>query len=61
MCSSDLDLEHHLEHLTLDIPETDIDEIRLRLQKYVIGVLGTFRRFLCRVAWAVVSYPDHHQ
>ena len=25
------DLEHHLEHLTLDIPETDIDEIPLRL------------------------------
>ena len=42
------DLEHHLERLTLDIPETDIDDIPLRLQRYVIGVPGPFRRFLCR-------------
>ena len=55
------DLEHHLERLTLDIPETDIDEIPLILQRYVIGVPGPFRRFLCRVARAVVSYRDHHQ
>ena len=55
------DLEHHLERLTLDIPETSIDEIPLRLQRYVIGVPGPFRRFLCRVARAVVSYRDHHQ
>ena len=55
------DLEHHLEHLTLDIPETSIDDIPLRLQRYVIGVPGPFRRFLCRVARAVVSYRDHHQ
>ena len=54
------DLEHHLERLTLDIPETSIDDIPLRLQRYVIGVLGPFRRFLCRVARAVVSYHDHH-
>ena len=55
------DLEHHLECLTLDIPETNIDDIPLRLQRYVIGVPGPFRRFLCRVARAVVSYRDHHQ
>ena len=55
------DLEHHLEHLTLDIPETDIDDIPLRLQRYVIGVPRPFRRFLCRVAREVVSYRDHHQ
>ena len=55
------DLEHHLEHLTLDIPEMSIDDIPLRLQRYVIGVPGPFRRFLCRVAQAVVSYRDHHQ
>ena len=55
------DLEHHLERLTLDILEMDIDEIPLRLQRYVIGVPGPFRRLLCRVARAVVSYHDHHQ
>ena len=55
------DLEHHLECLTLAILETSIDDIPLMLQRYVIGVPGPFRRFLCRVARAVVSYRDHHQ
>ena len=55
------DLEHHLEHLNLDIPETSIDDIPLRLQRYVIGVPGPFRRFLYRVVREVVSYRDHHQ
>ena len=54
-------LENHLEHLTVDILETSIDGIPLRLQRYVIGVLGPLRRFLCRVAQAMVSYRDHHQ
>jgi len=53
-------LENHLESLTTDIRETSIDDIPLRLQRYVIGVPGPFRRFLCRVARAVVSYHDHH-
>ena len=44
------DLEHHLERLTIDIPETTIDDIPLCLQRYVIGVLGPFMRFLTRVA-----------
>ena len=55
------DLEHHLERLTLNIPEASIDDIPLRLQRYVIGVPGPFRRFLCRVARVVVSSRDHHQ
>ena len=55
------ELESHLEHLAGDIPETGIDDIPLRLQRYVIGVLGPFRRFLCKVARTVVSYRDHHQ
>ena len=55
------ELESHLERLTADIPETSIDDIPLRLQRYVIGVPGPFRSFLCRVARAVVSYRDHHQ
>lgn len=44
----------------MDIPKTTIDDIPLRLQRYVIGVLGPFRRFLTRVARAVVYYHDHH-
>lgn len=55
------ELENHLEHLTADISETSIDNIPRRLQRYVIGVPGPFRRFLCRVAQAMVSYHDHHQ
>ena len=55
------ELEGHLERLTGDIPETTIDDIPRRLQRYVIGVPGPFRRFLCKVARAVVSYRDHHQ
>ena len=55
------ELEHDLERLTADIPETSLDDVPIRLQRYVVGVLGPFRRFLLRVARAVVSYRDHHQ
>ena len=55
------ELENHLERLTVDIPETSIDDIPLRLQNYVIGVPGPFKGFPCRVARTVVSYRDHHQ
>ena len=54
------ELEGHLERLTGDIPETTIDDIPRRLQCYVIGVPGPFRRFVCKVARAMVSYIDHH-
>ena len=55
------ELEQDLERLTTDIPETTIDDIPIRLQRYVVAVPGPFRRFLCRVAHAVVSYRQHHQ
>ena len=55
------ELEGHLGRLTGDIPKTSIDDIPRRLQRYVIGVPRPFRRFLCKVARAVVSYRDHHQ
>ena len=45
------ELESHLERLTGDIPETSIDDIPRRLQRYVIGVprpLGG-----CFVRWPV--------
>ena len=54
-------LEHDLERLTADIPETALDDVPIRLQRYVVAVPGPFRRFLLRVARAVVSYRDHHQ
>ena len=55
------ELEHDLEHLTADIPETTMDDIPIRLQRFVVAVPGPFRRFLCKVARAVVSYREHHQ
>ena len=55
------ELEQDLERLMADIPETTIDDIPIRLQRYVVAVPGPFRRFLCRVARAVVSYREHHQ
>ena len=56
-----VELENDLERLTADIPETTIDDIPIRFQRYVVGVPRPFRRFLCRVARVVVSYRDHHQ
>ena len=55
------ELEQDLERLTVGILETTIDVIPIRLQRYVVAVPGPFRRFLCRVARAVVSYREHHQ
>ena len=54
-------LEQDLERLTMDIPETTIDDIPIRLQRYVVAVPGPFRRFLCKVAHAVVLYREHQQ
>lgn len=56
-----IELEHDLERLTADIPETTLDDIPIRLQRHVVAVPGQIRRFLCKVARAVVSYRDHHQ
>ena len=55
------ELEQDLERLTVDIPKTTIDDIPIRHQRYVVAVPGPFRRFLCKVARAVVSYREHHQ
>ena len=55
------ELEQDLERLTPDMPETTIDDIPIRLQRYVVAVPGPFRRFLRKVARAVVSYREHHQ
>ena len=54
------ELEENLERLTLDIPDTSIDDLPLRYQRPTVGVLGRFSRLLCRVAWAVMCYHEHH-
>ena len=48
------ELEENLERLTLDIPDADIDDLLTRYQRSTVGVLGRFRRLLCRVARAVM-------
>ena len=55
------ELEHDLQRLTADILETSMDDIPIRLQRYVVAVPGPLRRFLRKVARAVVSYREHHQ
>ena len=55
------ELEHDLDRLTVDIPETTMDDIPIRLQRFVVTVPGPFRRFLRKVARTVVSYREHHQ
>ena len=55
------ELEHDLEHLTVDMPETTMDDIPIILQRHVVAVPRPFRRFLRKVACAVVSYREHHQ
>ena len=37
------ELEHDLERLTADIPETSLDDVPIRLQRYVVGVPGPFK------------------
>ena len=53
-------MEHNLERLTIDIPETGTDDIPLRLQRHVTSVPGQFRRFLCKVVRAIDYYHDHY-
>ena len=50
------ELEHDLDRLTVDIPETTMDDVPIRLHRFVVAVPGPFRRFLRKVARAVVSY-----
>ena len=54
------ELEENLERLTLDIPDASIDDLPLRYQRPTARVLGHFRRLLCRVAWVVMCYHEHH-
>ena len=54
------ELEHDLQRLTADVPETTIDDIPIRLQRYVVAVPRPIRRYLLKVARAMVSYREHH-
>ena len=54
------ELEENLERLTLDIPDADIDDLLMRYQRSIAGVLGRFSRLLRRVARAVMCYHEHH-
>ena len=52
--------EENLERLTLDIPDANIDDLPMRYQRSIVGVLGRFSRLLRRVAHAVMCYHEHH-
>ena len=54
------ELEENLERLTLDIPDSSIDDLPLRYQRPTVGVPGRFSRMLCRVARAFIYYHNNH-
>lgn len=54
------ELEHNLQRLALDIPEIGVNDIHILCQRHAVGVGGLLRRFLRRVACAVVFYHEHH-
>ena len=54
------ELEEKLEWLTLDIPDTVIDDLPMRYQRHTRGVPGCFSRLLHRVAQAIMCYHEHH-
>ena len=54
------ELEEKLERLTLDIPDTSIDDLPLRYQRPTAGVPSHFSRLLCIVSQVVMCYHEHH-
>ena len=54
------ELEENMERLTLDILDASIDDLPLRYQRPIEGVLGHLSRLLRRVDRAVMCYHEHH-
>ena len=54
------ELEENLKRLTLDIPNSSIDDLSLRYQRTTAGVPGHFSRLLCQVSREVMCYHEHH-
>ena len=55
-----MDLEENLDRLTLDILDVAIDDLPRRFQRHTAVVSGRFSFLLCRVARAIMCYPEHH-
>ena len=54
------EMEENLERLTLEIPNSSIDDLPMRYQRHTTGVPGRFSRLLHRVVRVVMCYHEHH-
>ncbi len=54
------DIEANLATLTMNIPDTSMEEVPYHLQRHTMGVPESIGRFLRKVARAVVCYREHH-
>jgi len=55
-----VELQHHIEGLTLGIPNVWIEELLMRLQHHTIGVPSRWMRLLRMIAQVVTCYHEHH-
>jgi hypothetical protein len=53
-------VEHNLEGLTVDIPDTTLEEVPRQDQCHTVGVSASMSRMLRRVAREVMCYHEHH-
>ena len=53
-------LQHHIEGLTFGIPDFQIKELPMRLQRHTIGVPNHWMRLLRRIARSIACYHEHH-
>ena len=49
-------MEENLQHLTVGIPDVDIDKVPRHYQHHTVGVSQRFARLLRRVAHAIACY-----
>ena len=54
------DIEANLAALTMDIPDTSMEEVPYHLQRHTVGVPESVGHFLRKVARAAVCYHEHH-
>lgn len=55
-----VEVGNSLEGLIHGIDETRVDEIPMRLQRHIIGVLSCIGWLLCNMTHVVVCYHEHH-
>ena len=54
-------VESNLVELTMGIPDTTLVEVPYHLQRHTFKFLETIGNFICKIAWAVMSYNKHNR